>query len=122
MEENRKNSIGVLRGIEELLIILEREIVSKKRTKVDFNKLLKKKFVEKADKYSFLDPFAAEFEYNNGRLIFKGDASDEDLAVGVVESVRELANELNIAGRLRKQLEAWSLKYEEMLIEYDIII
>ena len=51
-------SQAILIMLEELMVIFETAVLSQKRMKTDFNKLLKKKFVENAEKYAFMDPFA----------------------------------------------------------------
>ena len=84
---------------------------------VEFSNQLKKKFIEKADKYSFLDPFAAEFEYENGKIILTGSVSDKELAKGVLESIRELAEELGILQVLIDKLSDWSQRNAQMLSE-----
>ena len=56
-----KPSNNTLIMIEELLVIFEKTVSATKKMKADFNKILKKKFVENAEQYAFLDPFAAEF-------------------------------------------------------------
>ncbi|MEZ4550951.1 MAG: hypothetical protein R2874_10855 [Desulfobacterales bacterium] len=43
-----------------------------KRIKMDFETLLNKQFVEKVNRYEFLDPFAGEFRYSNGKVSFSG--------------------------------------------------
>ena len=101
--------------LEELLVIFERTVRDNKRVKADFNKSLKKKFMEKADKYSFLDPFAAEFEYSNQKISYRGTAKDEVLAKGIIESIKELANELNTVDQLYEYLVPWTEKYSQKL-------
>jgi len=104
-------------ALEELLSTLEETISSMKNKKVEFKNQLKKKFIEKADTYSFLDPFTAEFEYESGKITFTGSVSDKELAQGVVESIRELAEELGILQILTDKLSDWSQKNAQMLLE-----
>jgi len=42
-----------------------------------------------------------EFEYANQSISFRGDAIDEELVLGVIESVKELAEELGIPSSQR---------------------
>ena len=88
--------------------------------KADFTKLLKKKFVENADKYAFLDPFAGEFDYTNRTIDFSGAASDGELIDGVVNSIRELAQELGILPQLKSASMEWSDKYARQLENFSI--
>jgi hypothetical protein len=41
-----------------------------------------------ADRYPFLDPFGAEFEYLEGEIVFVGKASPEEFVEGVTEGLR----------------------------------
>ncbi len=95
-------------------------ISSKKKIKTDFNTLLRKKLVEKADKYAFLDPFAGEFIYSDRKITFSGDASDEDLVNALIESVEDLAGELGILPMLADRLAPWSQKYAKELDGFGI--
>ena len=105
-----KHSSETITSLEELLALLERAISSNKKIKAPFSKLLKKKFLEKANKYPFLDPFAAEFEYSDQEISYVGGASDTDLAKGVIESVKELAEELGVLPELAGKLKSLSKK------------
>ena len=42
-----------------------------------------------ADRYSFLDPFAGEFEYLAGEIVFVGDASADEFVVGLSEALAQ---------------------------------
>ena len=113
-EESReapsKHSSETITSLEELLALLERAISSNKKIKARFGKLLKKKFLEKANKYPFLDPFAAQFEYSDQEITYTGNASDTDLAKGVIESVKELAEEMEVLPELAGKLKSLSKK------------
>jgi hypothetical protein len=109
-KEFSKPSEDILRMLEELMVIFENSVTSRKKMKADFTKLLKKKFVENADKYAFLDPFAGEFDYANRSIDFSGAASDKELIDGVMNSIRELAQELGIFPQLQDACTEWSDK------------
>ncbi|MCJ7774266.1 MAG: hypothetical protein MUP22_14180 [Desulfobacterales bacterium] len=115
-----KKTSTVKSALEELLRTLEEINFSMKIRKIEFKNQLKKKFIEKADTYSFLDPFAAEFEYANGRITFTGSASDKELAKGVIESIRELAEELGILQILTEKLSDWSQRNAKILSEIGV--
>ena len=115
-----KPSQEILRMLEELMVIFESSVASRKKMKTDFTKLLKKKFVENADKYAFLDPFAGEFDYTNRTIDFSGAASDRELIDGVVNSIRELAQELGILQQLKGASVEWSDKYASQLENFSI--
>lgn len=105
----------VLSALEELLGIFERIIKDNRGIKADFNTLLKRKFVDKAEEFSFLDPFAAEFIYVDQKVKFSGNASSEELARGVTESLKELAEELGVLPQLKDVSNDWSAKHAREL-------
>ncbi|MDY6879529.1 MAG: hypothetical protein SV686_04720 [Thermodesulfobacteriota bacterium] len=122
--DSKKNgwqySSDTVRYLEELLNIFEKTVKSNKRIKTEFSILLKKKFMDLANKYDFLDPFAAEVEYSGQRLTFKGKATEEELANGITESVRILADELEIRHQLNDNLGAWSKQHSDDLARFGI--
>ena len=97
--------------IEELLTTFEETFLANYKGKSDFRTLLRRKFVEKADNYDFLDPFAAEFHYADGHIDYSGDASTDVLAQGIVESIKEIAEEVDIYYPLLKAIVPWTEKY-----------
>ncbi len=87
-----------------------------------FNILLKKKFIQKADKYRFLDPFTAEFQYIGGKVVYNGDADWKEVAGAIFESARELAEENHQTKRFDSEIEIWKAQYAKELMElgYDV--
>ncbi len=110
----------ILKMLEELLVTFENVVSTTKKIRADFNKILKQKFVEKADKYAFLDPFAGELEYSQRRLSFVGSTSNKNFADGIIDSVKEMAHDIGVLPRLVAELSPWSEKYAEELIDYEI--
>jgi hypothetical protein len=106
---------GIIPMLEEFLTLFESEMMKHKKMKERFHTLLKNKFIEKADKYLFLNPFSDEFEYADQKISFSGKASDEELVHGVVESVKELAEELGLHRFLNVKLTSWAQKYQKEL-------
>jgi ribosome assembly protein YihI (activator of Der GTPase) len=104
------------------MVIFEKSVTSRKKHKANFTKLLKKKFVENAEKYAFLDPFAGEFDYADRTIDFSGAASDQELIDGVVNSIRELAQELGILQQLQNACHGWSDKYASQLENFSVIL
>ena len=94
--------------LEELLDIFSRVVDEEVDIDAEYAILLKDKFVEKADSYSFLDPFANEFKFVDQKITYTGNASDEELTKGVAECVRELADELGVLQLLKKEIATWS--------------
>ena len=113
-------SENALSMVEELLRIFENTVSTNKKLKGDFSKLLKKKFVENAEKYAFLDPFAGEFDYSGRKVSFSGTTGDQELVRGVMESVTDLARELELMPELIGRLPAWSETYARKLKKFNI--
>ena len=114
------NPLAAIAMIEELLSIFEELVSKKSKQKADFQKLLKQKFVENAERFSFLDPFAGEFEYAEQKITLSSHVSDRDLVDGVVTAVNEMARELGLQSALIENLDAWSQKYTDELAVYDV--
>jgi hypothetical protein len=103
-----------------LLSALETEVGAESRIRGDFQVLLKKKFVEKAETYPFLDPFAAEFEYRDHRIDCPPEIRDGELLTGVTEAVHELSVELGIHSGLQKALSPWREKYADIIRRFRV--
>jgi hypothetical protein len=119
-DSHQNDSGNTLDMLEELLVIFEAVVTSKKKIRVDFNKSLKQKFVEKAEKYAFLDPFTGEFEYAHRKITFAGNSGGRDLANGVIDSVKEMALELGVLPKLMTELDSWLEKYSLELQKFAI--
>lgn len=113
-------STRIITAMEEMIAIFERTIKTMKISESEFATLLKRKFVEKADRFPFLDPFAAEFIYADKKITFDGNTSNKELTLGVIESITELANELNVSRQFNENLVTWIKKYEEEVSTYEI--
>jgi len=120
--QSTKDRIVILNMIQDLLNIFEKLVSSNKKIKSDFNTLLKKKFMEKIDRYDFLDPFAAEFQYDNGAVDFTGKAPNDLLLESITESIKELGIELGIIDQLRHNLDNWREKFSNEIDKYNIIL
>lgn len=116
----RQNQAYYIEMLQLLIQMLEKIIKANKKIKVDFDTLLKKTFVDKVDKYDFLDPFAAELTYENGRLKFYGRTSDKILVAGIVECVLDLAESTGVHGVLIKNMSPWIKKYGNDLTRLNI--
>jgi hypothetical protein len=119
-DDTMKPSRSIITMLEELMVIFERVVRSNKKIKQEFSTLLKKRFVDNAEKYPFLDPFAGEFSYSDRRITFAGNTTDERLAKGVTGSVKELAGELRILSQLRGELVFWLQKHQVELARWGI--
>lgn len=103
----------ILVAMGEMIAIFERTFRATKNVDIDFATLLRRKFVEKADQYPFLDPFAAEFKYADEKITFEGSTTDREFTQGVLESIAELSEELNASDRFKNNLSTWMKKYQE---------
>ncbi len=111
-----------LQMLQALLSLTERLVYSSRKSRADFATLLKQKCMEKADRYEFLDPFAGEFQYRNGRVSFSGKASPKQLVVAVVECVRDIVAGLGMLSSYGKYLESWKKGFSQEIIDFDIQI
>lgn len=113
-------STRIITAMEEMIAIFERTVHALKNVEPDFATLLNQKFVEKADLFPFLDPFAAEFKYANEKISFEGDTTDKELTQGVLESITELADELDASTQFKNNLVTWMKKYSEEVTTFAI--
>ena len=120
-EQASDTNFDILAMLEEFLGVFETIMSTGKNKKAGFSSILKKKFVEKAEEYAFLDPFAAEFEYSDRKIKYSGQASEKELADGVITSAMELAEELKILTEVKKNMASWTDKYEKKIEELGII-
>lgn len=58
--------------------------------KKEFSLLWRQKGIEKVVKYPFLDPFANEFKYKEGKIVFEGNATEKEL----IEALKEICEEI----------------------------
>lgn len=115
-------SIRTITALEELMVIFERTVLAQKSRNEDFVTLLNRKFVEKADRYPFLDPFAAEFRYIDKKIDFSGSTTDSELIQGLIESITEIAKELEAMPQFQGNLDTWIKKYESEVATLGITI
>ena len=59
-----------------------------------FDNVFAEELVAKAADYAFLDPFAGEFEYRNGKIDYSGEATLKEFVKGVSESLVAAVNKL----------------------------
>ena len=110
----------ILAMLQDLLMLSEKLVKSNKRIKMDFETLLNKQFVEKVNRYEFLDPFAGEFRYSNGKVSFSGRASQRELATAIVECVNDMAASLGMTAMFVKHLAHWKKDYMDEIIDFNI--
>jgi len=103
----------LLQSLEALLNLFEMAHAANGRSKPGFSVLLRKKFIQKMDRFPFLDPFAGELTYTAGRVRWKGSHRAVEVAQGVVDSLLELGKELGIMGAARPRMNEWLCKYAD---------
>lgn len=106
---------GVILGMLEELLGMAEGLLTARRSGLDFIRLLKTKFMAKADRYEFLDPFSGEFDLCDQKIAFTGRAAPQELVTSVTESVRELAFEHGIGNAFEREFEDWARKNERQL-------
>lgn len=120
-EQVSDTNLDILAMLEEFLGVFETVVPTGKNKGAGFSGILKKKFVEKAEEYAFLDPFAAEFEYSDGKIKYSGPAGEKELADGVITSVKELAEEFGLLTEMKKYIAPWADKYAKKIEELGIV-
>lgn len=108
VQEKPLNILGML---QHLMLIYEKFIMGNKKIREDFDTILKRKFMEKIDTYEFLDPFAAEFQYSNGKITYTGRTNIADVASGLMHCLDEISVENDMQKWLIKHLGSWEEKY-----------
>jgi len=91
----------------EFIYIFENYVSKSKRIKYDFLPMLKKKFIEHIDEYDFLDPFAAEFVYSNGKIKFSGVTDERTFVESIFRCVYELIIETSQLKEMDKLYKKW---------------
>ena len=80
-----------------------------------------------ADKYPFLDPFAAKFSYKNGKVTFSGDVKknfSQGVGEGLSMTIEGLAEqaaleEKELFGPLQKALDGVKGEYQALIDQYN---
>jgi hypothetical protein len=110
---------GVIQVMQEVVGTIE-SLIDGSTRKGSFRDSFKKARVEKSEDYPFLDPFAAEFEYKNGEIIFDGKASAEVFIQGLKEcieltldTITESANKDELYGNIRSALKPIVERFRE---------
>lgn len=116
--------------LKELIPILQ-EILSKAGKLVDgasrkkglFNKIFKESLVERSEEFTFLDPFAGEFDYREGAIQFTGEIGVKDFTKGIVECLvatlsgleKELPKDKILPLKLKAGIESTLEQHRETL-------
>lgn len=103
----------LLQSLAALLDLFEMAYQTDGGSNLGFSVLLRKKFIQKSDRFPFLDPFAGELTYTAGKVSLNVPHRSAEVAQGVVDSVLELGKELGILGAARPRMNEWLSKYED---------
>jgi len=106
-------SSRLLPSLEALLQLFERTYEAYGRSKQGFSVLLRKKFIQKTDRFPFLDPFAGDLSYTAGKVALKGNHKRVEVARGVLESLLELGKEIGIMDAVREPMSDWLSQYAD---------
>lgn len=93
-------------------------IIERKLTPDTFNQVFKETLIAKANNYPFLDPFAEEFDYANGKISFEGNIA-ENFSAGLGEVIREMLLKLNDPD-INSELEMLKNSQGELLEKYSL--
>jgi hypothetical protein len=107
----------VITIFEDILSRVEKVADSESR-KGTFLKEFRRSLIEKSVEYPFLDPFAGEFEYQEGTISFKGEVGTQEFAKGIGESLQMTVNHLEVELQKNKMLTAMLMLEIESLLEY----
>ena len=117
----------ILSLFQELLSTAER-LVNSLSSWGTFKRAFKKSLIEKSEEFGFLDPFAGEFEYENGTIQFTGEAGKEEFARGIAESFRcalsrlegEFPKEKMVSLKLKAGIESFIEHHRETLKRHNM--
>jgi hypothetical protein len=118
----KASSPEVITALEEMLALLDSLCTSSQTVKADFNTLLKKKFLDLADEYAFLDPFAGDFQYAERKIRLASEVSDTDLAKGLLAAVAGVVRDQGLKVPFGSRLEGWLQKHGKRLLSLGISV
>lgn len=136
ISEQAKNDLVVERVVEkngdlrkEALQIMQ-EIFAKVERFVDgfsqegiFLRALKRALIEKSDTYPFLDPFADQFDYVEGRIALDDETELEQFVAGIAESLnltvshlkKEFPKNMILPPKLKADLDSAFRRYQDVV-------
>ncbi|NIS61853.1 MAG: hypothetical protein GTO13_14485 [Proteobacteria bacterium] len=130
-----ENVAEIIEGgdLQDLLKVLQ-DTISTMETVVDglikkgtFSSELKKALVEKSNEYPFLDPFDAEFKYEDGKIVFTGNTDVHELTKGLGEclglTIEALSNKFSkkkILDQLKKELDQIRVDFRREIKKFNL--
>jgi hypothetical protein len=118
--EELKELIPIL---QQILSQAEKLVDGASRKKGLFNKIFKESLMEKSEEFTFLDPFAGEFDYREGAIQFTGEVGVKDFTKGIVECLvatlsgleKELPKDKILPLKLKAGIESTLEQHRETL-------
>jgi len=88
-----------------------------------FLRAFKRALIEKSDEYPFLDPFADQFDYGEGRIFLDDEIELEEFAAGIAESLnltishlkKEFPKNMILPPKLKADLDATFRRYQDVV-------
>ncbi|MCX8117740.1 MAG: hypothetical protein N3G78_07415 [Desulfobacterota bacterium] len=104
------------------------KVVDSLTPKGTFKKLFKKARIDQAETFGFLDPFAGEFEYENGTIRFLGEVTREEFTKGLIEAFRsamarlekEVPKEKMVSLKLKAGIESFIVAHRDALVRLNL--
>jgi hypothetical protein len=94
--------------------------LTRKKTKSEPIVLLKQEFINRLDRYPFLDPFKSIFDYVDGRVHCSAEVPREEIAAGVIDCVWNVVRENKLEKKFRGVINDWESK--TVLTDCDIVV
>jgi hypothetical protein len=106
----------IIKALEGLLNHLE-DILGKKYAGKPFSPrtAISRKFLEKAERYPFLDPFSGEVVYADHKLACHADVPAEEILQALLDVTRELVSEHSAADLFEVRMKQWRANYAWVL-------
>jgi hypothetical protein len=99
--------------LNEILNLTEKLFIDNGTDSLAFERSLKKKFIDKAEQYPFLDPFFNEFSYANGKLSIHSNPDKNEVAEGLLSSILEICDSQGMTDGIERELTLISDKYPD---------
>ena len=121
-ETDLKETPSPFKMLESLLGTFEQTYATAKLNDDPFDTILKRKFLEKVSRYDFLDPFAAEFCYQDGAITYTGTDNASNLVAAVTECLRELALERGLGMDFQRNLRSWRAQFQHEIDLFQAVV
>ena len=93
--------------------------VEKQPDSVEFNNVFKQTLIEKAEDYPFLDPFAAEFKYADGKIAFEGNVV-QNFSRGLSDVLQSTISKMDIGSRVTMGFDSIKNRFSDVIDKFSI--